>query len=323
MQNSAQGFIVVMTGSGPECGARSSFAMNRLCLCTFTCIVGTFSELVAQEIVREDAMEKLPLLPNAGAKTWAPAECVIEPSAAHVKTAASSWRWHVSVDHFEGEAKYPIGWPRAGHSIAEGPLRDWSGWDYLRMWIYTDTTRAALPREAAGFGLHTPDKAGGFNRPLNELRKGEWVEVRIPLSQIPRHQDVRHLQFHLSESNYQHGDQVDFYLNDVALLRHRSPTLLHFAAENAVMFADAQHIPVNFQLAGIAAGEQVAITCELHRDGRPVARIVTPAMRGSHRVVLDRGRNSLPAGDYELKAAVGGRPQPQVARIRFVESPWN
>lgn len=303
-------------------GTLAMFVMKRLHLFAAALIIGALPELVAQEIVREGVMEKLPLLPAAGAKTWSPAECTVEPSTAHVKTAGTSWRWHVSVDHFAGEAKYPIGWPRTGHAIAAGPLRDWSGWDYLRMWIYTETSRAALPREVAGIGLHTPGKSDGFNRPLNELRKSEWVEIQIPLSQIPRHHDVRHLQFHIAESNYQHGDQIDFYLNDVSLLRYVSPTLVHFGAENAVLFADAQHIPVTFQLAGVTAGERVEVVCELRRNGRPVAQITTPATRGTQRVVLDCGPDVLPVGDYELTAVIAGRSQPETAKVRVVESPW-
>jgi hypothetical protein len=267
-------------------------------------------------------MEKLVLFAGDSAKTWSPAESTVTPSAERVKVSKASLHWHVTVDYYGGEKNYPIGWPRFSHGMPEGPQRDWTGWDYLSMWVYTETSREVLPREPVGLGLYTPDKSSAYQRTLTELKKGEWVEIRIPLSQIPRHHDVHSMQFHIAEARYKHGDTLDLYIDDIALLRYARPTLQDFAAENAVMFAGERNVPVNFRLAGVKPGQSAEVACELRRDGQTAARAMVRVGRGAQRVALDVGRRKLAPGDYELVATVAGNPQPATAKVRLVESPW-
>lgn len=267
-------------------------------------------------------MEKMPLFAAEPATAWSTAESTIATSSRRARGGGPSWHWHVSVDHTSGEARYPVGWPRISRAIPPGAMRDWSGWDFLRMWIYTETSRSGLPGVPVGLGLHTPDRAGAYNRTLHELRKGQWVEIRIPLSQIPRHHDVRQVQFHIAESNYKHGDQLDFYIGELALLRYAQPTLLELAPEQAVVFADARRIPVWFQVAGVKPGAAVPVACELWRQGRVVLRASAEAPRGPQRLVLEAGEANLPPGTYELQASIAGGPQSASGTVRVVESPW-
>lgn len=166
-------------------------------------------------------------------------------------------------------------------------MRDWSAWDYLHCWVYTDTSRAALPAVPAALLLYAPDRAAEYDRPLTELRKGEWVEINLPLAAIPGRGDVRLLQFYLSEANYRDRDQVDLYIDDLVLCRCARPTLLEFAPESDIRFADARAILVQFRLAGTRPGERVPVACELRRQGRVVARGSIMAGCGPHRLLLD------------------------------------
>lgn len=267
-------------------------------------------------------METQPLFAPAEVKLWSAAESTVDVSTARIRDAAASLHWHVTVDYESGEPKYPIGWPRVNRNFSAGPLRDWSGWDYLHCWIYTATNRVALPSVPAGLGLHTPDRTGAFQRTLSELKAGEWVEIKLPISQIPRAHDVRQIQFHLAESNYRHGDQLDFYLNDLALLRYATPTILEFAAESPVLFSDTTRIPVRLHLAGLAPGARAEVVCELHREGRVAARTTVSAARGVQAAALAIGPQPLAAGEYELRTHLAGQSQVATTLIRLVESPW-
>ena len=266
-------------------------------------------------------MEQRVLFGPDSAREWTVAECTMETAPGRSAAGGPALHWHVTVDHLAGEPNYPIGWPRTQHSLKDA-ARDWSGWDFLQMRIYTETSRAALPREPVGLGLYAPDKQGAFSRPLNELKKGEWAEIRIPLTQVPRHYDVRQLQFHIAESNYRHLDQLDFYIEEVVLLRYAVPTLLEFAPEQAVMFADTPQIPVRFQVAGVKPEAGVAVSCELRRAGTVAAQTEVMAMRGAQRTLLDVKQAKLSPGDYELAARAGGGPAVATAKLRLVESPW-
>lgn len=270
----------------------------------------------------QEPLEKRVLMDSASASQWSAAECTIESSKAHMRSDRPVLRWHVTVDHFAGEAKYPIGWPRINYTFREAAARDWSAWDYFQMWIYTDTNRAGLPREPVGLSIQAPDKDSSDNRPLTMLKKGEWVQIKIPLNQLPRRQDVRLIQLHISESNYKHQDQLDFYLDEVALLRYARPTLLEFSAEAAVVFADAKRIPVQFNLAGVKSDERVMVTCELRQNGNILARSTVDASRGPHRINLDLSQAKPRPGNYELLARVAGGAETAAVPVRLVESPW-
>jgi hypothetical protein len=276
----------------------------------------------AAEVMREGAMEKLALVRPEDPKTWSAAESTTAPVRAPVKVGASSWHWHVDVDYHAGEAKYPIGWPRINHAIAAGPARDWSDWDFVHGWIYVATSRSALPREPAGLAVQGRDRATAFNRALTELKKDAWVELTIPVRQIPHFQDVRSVQFHIAEANYQDGDRLDFYLNDLALTRYAEPTLFDLIAENAVVFSGATRLPVRFQLLGVKSGERAEVTCALVRAGVVVTEAHLAVGRGAQRLVLEPGTRTLAPGDYELRARVGERSSPVSTTVRVVESPW-
>ncbi|MBI4624076.1 MAG: hypothetical protein HY736_12785 [Verrucomicrobia bacterium] len=267
------------------------------------------------------AMEKRVLIGPDSAREWSAAESTVEASAGRAPGGKSALHWHITVDHLAGEPKYPIGWPRIQRGLKD-TARDWSGWDFLLVRILTETSRAALPSEPVGLTLYTPDRNGALNRPLHELRKGEWTEIMIPLAQVPRHHDVRQLQFHIAEAKYRHQDQLDFYFDEVALLRYAEPTLLDFAAESAVMFADAPQIPVRFQLAGVQPEASVAVICELRREGRGAVRAEVTATRGTHRTLLDVKQAKLPSGEYELTARAANGSTVATANVRLVESPW-
>jgi len=267
-------------------------------------------------------MEKLLLFGGASAKGWSPAESTVEISTAHVKINEAALHWHVTVDYYGGEAKYPIGWPRSGRAITEGAQRDWSAWDFLHLWVFTTSSRPALPKDPVGLGLYTPDKTSAFNTSLSQLKLGEWVEVVIPIAKIQRPGDVRNLQFHISESNYKHADQLDLWIDDLALLRYAQPTILDFAAESAVLFADAKVVAARFQLAGVKPNETVPVTCELRRAGKVVARATALTARGAQRFAIEPKPGALPPGVYELTArAAAGEPATPV-QVRVVESPW-
>jgi len=267
-------------------------------------------------------MERLPLFEPAAVKAWSTAESTVAASTAHTRDAATALHWHITVDYHAGEAKYPIGWPRTYRSLPAGPLRDWSAWDYFHCWVHVATNRAKLPAIPAGLGLHVPDRASSFQRTLSELKTGEWVEIRIPIAQIPRAHDVRQIQFHIAESNYQDGDRLDFYFSDLALLRHAAPTIIAFTAENAVIFADAKRLPMRLQLAGLAADATAEVVCELQTAGRIAARTTLRATRGVQTAALDLAAASLAPGDYELRAQIAGQSQSVTTRVRVVESPW-
>jgi hypothetical protein len=267
-------------------------------------------------------LERLPLFVPAELKQWSTAESRVAVADATAGEAAGALQWSVVVDHTTGEPKYPIGWPRVNRSFPAGPLRDWSGWDYLECHVLVRTNRESLPAIPAGLGLHTPDRAGAFQRSLTELRANTWVPVRIPIPSIPRHHDVRQIQFHIAEQNYRHGDRLDVSFRDLALVRHATPTVLSFAADSAAAFTDARGVPLRLHVAGVAAGRTTEAVCHLEQAGRVVARQVFPVARGLNAPSFRLASGTLPAGDYAFSVQLGDSAPPVRVPLRLVDSPW-
>jgi len=133
---------------------------------------------------------------------------------------------------------------------------------------------------------------------------------------------VRQIQFNISESNYQHGDRIDFFLRDLALTRYAEPTLFGFIAENTVLFTDARRVPVHFELLGVKSDARTSVRCELRRDGKVVADTTCEAGRGAQRVMFEFGAAKLTPGNYDVHAGIAGGPLSAGASLRVVESPW-
>lgn len=267
-------------------------------------------------------VEKSPLFNPGETKGWSVAESSLVPSDQKAPDGSPLLHWHVNVDHNAGEVNYPIGWPRFGRAITDPALRDWSAWDSLHIWLRADTTRPALPREPLGLGLHTPDKSSSFQRPLSELRKGDWLELEIPMRDIPRHGDVRQIQFHIAESKYRHGDQLDLLVSIPELRRPARPTLVAFAPERAIMYADSRQIPVRIRVAGVKSGQNVMVSIGVLGGGKKIIETTADLGRGEHRVDVDAASARLEPGLYEIEAQVSGDEEKKIGRLRMVESPW-
>ncbi len=268
------------------------------------------------------AMEKKALFAPEEVKAWDVAECEVVTSAAHVKDAAQALHWHVKVDYHAGEKAYPVGWPRTGRTFKAGAEQDWSGWDYLHGWIYAETSRTTLPRKPAGVTVKSAGDAPDYLHQFTDLKKGDWTELLIPISEISSAAAVNRLQFHLSESDYSDGDTLDLYVSDLALLRHSTPTLLTFVPERSAMYADADFLPVMARVTGLKSGETRELTCELRRGAELVTRITRPVTRGEQRLLLDLAGKGLAPGDCDVVATLAGQTKPITAKLRLVESPW-
>ena len=298
---------------------------------TAACLIGTIlaanSPLAAPSIIRDGEFEKMVLGNGGNAGEWSPEESAIEASGKHAaKPDRTVLHWSVPVDYSAGEAAYPIGWPRVRREIPEGPERDWSGWDFLRLRVFTDTSRPALPSDPVGMNLYMPDKSSAYERPLTELKKGGWTEILVPVAKMPHPGDVRTIQFYISESDYRDHDRLDLFFDEIALLRYAEPSLFDFSPENQVMFADARYIPVRFRLAGVGPDAEPEVTCALLRTGagssEPVTRTAWKAKRDAGRYVLDLGSRRIVPGEYEMTAKVAGGSRSVSAHLRVVESPW-
>jgi hypothetical protein len=267
---------------------------------------------------QEPKMERQSIEDGSTASEFYVAEATVTTSDKHAELGGTSTLFHIDVDHFAGQPDYPIGWPRTGRDIPEGQ-RDWSGYDFLELVIHTETSREALPRDPLGLIVYVPDKPNAYNRTLTELKKGETTRIVIPMSEIPRHDNVTRIQLFISESNYTHGDVLDFYIDDIALTRYAEPFISGVKPLQSIAFSDTTHLGVQFRLLGVAEREKVAVTGRLRQGDE----------------VIGKGEWQLGRGDQEIWIELTAPPKPgeavlelfldeprELAKIRFIESPF-
>lgn len=267
----------------------------------------------------EPPMETLVLADGDSDSEWVSAEATMEPDDTHARRGRAM-RFHIDVDHFDGEPDYPIGWPRTYLPIPEGS-RDWSAWDFIDFWIYADTSRESLPASPIGLIVRCPDRNSSYNRTLSEVSKGEWMHSRIPIADLPNPADVTAVQFFIAESNYNHEDVLDFWIEDLVLLRYAEPIIITMQPLSFALYADVPVIRVEVGLTGMDAGDTAEVLTRLVREEAIVRQDSASLGPGVHTIPLEVGGDLAP-GTYELQAQIVGTERLLTDTLRVVSSPW-
>jgi len=254
-----------------------------------------------------------------------PEETTLSANDRHVKEGRASLLFGNVVDHTKGEKNYPVGWPRTGKELGRAKLADWSGYDFFECWIYVDTTRSSLPKDplSVGFYHSGPKRSSSF--PLSEVAKGQWVKIAIPIPRLLDPKDVQRVQFSISESNYKHGDRVDFYIDDVALTRFVEPAVAALSLGRRLLFSHDRTLIAEYELVGYKNLDATKVELAIGpRDGPPAAKATgAAARRGEIALAIDR---PLPPGDYvaalRLRDAQGKLIDRKCVDFRVIAGPF-
>ncbi|MGD9495885.1 MAG: hypothetical protein AB7Y46_06220 [Armatimonadota bacterium] len=266
----------------------------------------------------EPPMDERVLADGDSESTWTSAEATMEPDDTYARTGRAM-RFHIDVNHETGEVNYPIGWPRTYLAFPEGE-RDVSGWDFLDFWIYAESSRETLPSTPLGLTIRCPDKSNAFSATLGAVRLGEWVHFRFPMSSLPDPTNCAAIQFFVSESNYRHGDVLDFWIDDLKLLRYAEPTIITVQPLNQVAFRDQPVLRIAVDLTGLDEGATARVEVGLSRDGEPTA--VAAAELGAGVATIPLPLVGARPGMCQAWARVTGSDRTLTQPVRVVSSPW-
>ncbi len=267
----------------------------------------------------EPPMEAMVLADGDSGSEWNVAEATMEPDATHSREGGAM-RFHIDVNHETGQPEYPIGWPRTYTAVPEDH-RDWREWDFIDFWLYAETSRESLPDTPLGFIVRSPDRPNSFNATLDEAKKGEWVHFRFPTSDMPNPAECTRVQYFIAEANYNHGDVLDFWIDDLALLRYAQPTLISLQPVANLEYADTDVVRIEVDLTGVDEGETVEVLARLVRDGSTVRQSSATLANGRQTIPLTVG-GGLPAGTYTVQAQIVGNDRTLSEDVRVISSPW-
>jgi hypothetical protein len=262
-----------------------------------------------------DDVERLVLIDGRSLDGWEAEEATLTPIVVE-GTPALAFR--VVVNWHEGEARYPIGWPRIGKSVPEGQ-GDWSAWEQMRLRVRAEASVDALPYQPLGVSLSTGGGNANWEREAEGLRKDQWMEFTFDLSDVPQRERVDHVGLFISEADYPDGAELQFGIADLELVRYRRPTLVGLEPLARVAFADAKALPLAVKMYGLSAGATAPVQIMLRQGQRVVTEDRLQAQEGSTQLSLSLPAGLAPGG-YSLVVSGGGREFSEA--IKLAASPW-
>jgi hypothetical protein len=229
------------------------------------------------------------------------------------------------IDYTQGEKNYPIGWPRTNRNLVKEQRTDWSAYDRFECWIYVDTNREALPKAPLGVSFAHPGHRRSTHVQLDQVQKGQWVQVVIPISKFDDPQHVNSIQFHISESSYKHGDHVDFYISGLALARFVDPAVNEFELQRQVVYDRPGCLVASYSLVGSRGMDQLNAELAIGQGDRVAAKATVAHTPRRGEVELPISVRLAP-GQYwaqlGLRDAAGRLIDRRRAEFRVIQGPF-
>ena len=254
----------------------------------------------------------------ASPKRWGPSEATVTASK-ELADGHPTVRLHIPVDHHGGEAKYPIGWPRMYLDLQAGE-KDWSAFERFEFLAHTAMSRDALPRKIINLQIQCPDRQRNNNRNLEEIRLGEWVRISVPIREIRNVGDVARLGFNINDSDYRHGDVLDFRFGGFRLARSRDVRFSLFRVAAKVVFQGTKTLAVSVDAVGPPEEIAKGIPCAVRAGEKTVQEFRLAAEHGAQTLCVPIEK--LAPGRYVLVAFPGEEGKEASEPFRVVESPW-
>lgn len=257
----------------------------------------------------------------ADPKSWKPAECTLEVSR-HKVWGRDALKMHIPIDYQSGESKHPIGWPRMYAAVISAEQK-WGVHDYFEFQVLSDSSTAKLPVDPLMLQLFDEQGARRSHIKLNDLKHGEWITVRIPLTALGATDKVPRVGFNISEANYQDKESVTFHLGGFRLACHREVSILDYNLSTPAIFNDAGVLPIEFTASGpqdkLAGG--IEFRLRLGATGNS-AQWSRPLVRGRQVLYLELPSKPLNPGLYTFSMHCGGAELAQAGEIMVTSSPW-
>jgi len=301
--------------------------MNRLrihCIPVAVGIVAAACAHVAGGVskpIREGADEVLYLDGLADPNRWSPAECTVVASKRLKAAGRPTLHMHIPVDHHAGQEKYPIGWPRMYLKLAPAE-RAWKEFERFEFLVHAAMSRKKPPKRVINLQIQCPDRPRTYHRNLEEVRLGRWARVSVPIRQIGNVAEVARLGLNISESDYRHGEKLDFHFGAFRLARAAEFGLARLEVRSRVMYADRPMLKLALDVVGPTRKAANGLPITIRRGEKALHTEAIRVEHGLQIVRIDLAKRTLPPGTYTVAAFDRDEERRRTAAFRIVPSPW-
>ena len=274
-----------------------------------------------------EKIESLPLDNFALPQRWAPAESSLSVSEFKFNNTPTL-KWVVPVDHYTGEPKYPVGWPRTYFSSfrkAPAVPADWRDWDFfefdVKMTLENDPQNKSCVVSVMFSSADTPAR---FSIQLKKLHDGKKHAVRIPVDKIGNPAKITSWGFSIAESNYKHGAKLTLLAGNFRLTRSSECWVDSIKMLTPAITAADTAIKINLAVSGpvsdVARGVPFAISNS--PDGRLFRKETLPVSRGSKEMEIEIVELKLTPGNYNLTVFPDDKSKRKSVAFQVVSSPY-
>ena len=187
------------------------------------------------------------------------------------------------------EEKYAKGWPMMRRAF--NTPQDWSEYDYVDFWLYAKTDLSLVQMLVLRVGF--PWEGMKVRLPwhtIEGIKPNQWQRVRVPLTVEADWERITGISFYVAEQWYKDGDKVDFYIDDMRLVRRTVPAISSCSV-TARTFPRGRTLGVRLKTEGPVEGCRVR--CQV--DGSSLA---SPRPMDSKEADLAFPIQGLPAGGH-------------------------
>ena len=228
-------------------------------------------------------------------------------------------RQHIAVDHYGGEEKYPIGWPRMYFAV-KGDEGKWMDYDSLHFQIQVESSRPDTQKFPLTLQIGSQAKER-FYLPLYPV-PGEWQNISVSMADVPPPQQIVHFGFNISDSNYQHGEVLNFRFRGFELRRSRMCRVDQLRVTGPAIYTGPAQLNLELCISGPASEAARGVPFQISQ-GSTILRLETlPVVRGRTSMTMDVSELHLAPGSYTLTAFPGLPELQQDATFTVVKSPW-
>ncbi|MCK5802116.1 MAG: hypothetical protein KAI66_04760 [Lentisphaeria bacterium] len=297
-----------------------------LCMAWMALLVG--GSLLAQAPARttEEGKDEIVWLDRlCQAENWRSVEeCETRESKIECPWGGKVMQLYFKVDHFAGEKKYPIGWPRA-HLKPLGWERNWQAWDRFEFMVQARISRDGLPKKALTLEFGEGNSNYNSYPEIPELNK--WIRVSVPVAEMFKARSalkggISRLRFVVCESAHKHGDVLEFHVGGFRLVRSLVCEITELAAATPVIFAGQPFVKLDVSVVGPPADVKRGVPFTIRSGARIVRREVLPLGRGKQIYDCDISELALVPGDYQLIVFEDDDARRKSVSLRVVEEPW-
>ena len=258
-------------------------------------------------------------------KRWTPAESTV--TLAQEKFGGHPvLKWEAPVDHFKGETKYLVGWPRTYFvSFKRQPEvpSDWSQWDNfefeIRVKLENDDAKKGAPMT-----LHLTTAPPAFSMPLKNLNDGKIHTISLPIMKLKDPSKVVRFGFSISESNYKHGAKLTVWAGNFRLIRSSECVVKKLELLTPAVMADGPSLKLKLLVAGPAGDVARGVPFELKnvKSGKVIRRETLPVVRGERELEVDLHELAVEPGDYTMTVFPGNKEKSKSVVFKVLPSPY-